>query len=88
MPPSWHVYILRCSDGSLYTGISTNVTARVQRHNAGMGAAYTRSHLPVTLAWNERVESESDARKREAQIKRWTRIKKQNLIDFADPRGI
>jgi putative endonuclease len=78
--PIWHVYILRCGDGSLYTGISTDIIARVKKHNAGKGAAYTRSHLPVVLVWKERKKSESNAKKREAEIKRLTRIEKLNLI--------
>ena len=83
----WHVYILQCGDGSLYTGISTNVETRVQRHAAGRGAAYTRSHLPVTLLWTEPMDSESAARKREAEIKRWTRQQKLNLVLHGHPKG-
>lgn len=83
----WHVYILRCGDDSLYVGISNDVEARVKRHNAGQGAAYTRSHLPVLLIWSECVESESAARKREAQIKGWTRHKKLNLVLYGHPSG-
>jgi len=76
----WFVYILRCGDGSLYTGISTDVEARVKTHNAGKGAAYTRSHLPVKLAWKEKVRGESAAKKKEAQIKRLTRSQKLNIL--------
>ncbi|MFA6429433.1 MAG: GIY-YIG nuclease family protein [Patescibacteria group bacterium] len=76
----WSVYIVQCRDGSLYAGISTDVAARVQRHNAGKGAAYTRSHRPVVLVWTEAVASESAARKREAEIKGWTRKEKLRLI--------
>jgi putative endonuclease len=82
----WHVYILRCGDASLYTGISTNVEARVQRHAAGRGAAYTRSHLPVTLIWTQAMDSESAARKREAEIKRWTRQQKLDLVLQGHPK--
>lgn len=77
---SWSVYILRCGDGSLYTGISNNVEERVKRHNDGHGAAYTRSHRPVVLVWSEVAESESAAKKREAEIKSWTRKEKEGLI--------
>lgn len=84
---NWFVYILRCCDDSLYVGISNNIEERVKRHNTGIGAAYTRSHRPVTLIWTEAVESESAARKREAQIKGWTRIQKVNLIEFGHPNG-
>jgi putative endonuclease len=76
----WQVYLLRCGDGSLYTGITTDLEARIQKHSDGKGAAYTRSHLPVTLVWHETAASESMARKREAEIKRWKRHQKLNLI--------
>ncbi|HEY4479550.1 MAG TPA: GIY-YIG nuclease family protein [Candidatus Paceibacterota bacterium] len=78
--PVWFTYIVRCVDGSLYTGISTDVEQRVRRHNDGQGAAYTRSHRPVILVWTEEAESESAARKREAQIKGWSRQQKENLV--------
>ncbi len=83
----WSVYILRCCDDSLYVGISNRVEERVKRHNAGMGAAYTRSHKPVVLIWKEPAASESSARKREAQIKGWPRSKKLNLVQFGHPQG-
>ena len=79
--PDWHIYLIRCRDGSLYTGITTDVDRRVKRHNAGLGAAYTRSRLPVTLVWQELAESESAARKREAQIKSWTKPEKEKLVE-------
>lgn len=81
---AWSVYMLRCGDGSLYVGISTDVEKRVQRHLLGKGAAYTRSHLPVELVWNEQAKDESAARKREAEIKGWTRAKKLTLISSFD----
>jgi predicted GIY-YIG superfamily endonuclease len=84
---SWHVYILRCSDGSLYTGISTDVVERIKKHNAGKGAAYTRSRLPVALVWEKRMASESAARKREAKIKSWSRVEKLELITDASSRS-
>jgi putative endonuclease len=80
----WYTYILRCCDDSLYVGISNNVEERVKRHNAGKGAAYTRSHKPVVLIWKEKAGSESEARKREAQIKGWTRVQKLNLVQYGD----
>jgi putative endonuclease len=76
----WYVYILRCNDGSLYTGISTNVTERVEKHNIGKGAAYTRSHRPVTLVWSKPSKTESAARKREAKIKSWSKLEKEKFI--------
>lgn len=77
---AWTCYILRCGDGSLYTGITTDMAARLTRHQAGKGAAYTRSHLPVTLAWKQRMPSESAARKREAKIKRWKKVEKEAFL--------
>ena len=81
--PAWHVYIVRCRDGSLYTGISKDVAERVRKHNAGKGAAYTRSRRPVALAWSARAASESAARKREAAIKKWTRAEKTAFLRSA-----
>ena len=72
----WIVYMLRCSDGSLYTGITKNLEQRLAKHNDGTGAKYTRSRLPVELVWHEVAETESDARKREAEIKTWKRNEK------------
>ncbi len=63
----WFVYILRCVDGSLYTGVSTDIEKRVAHHNAGTGAAYTRSHRPVTLIWQESADSESEAKNEKPQ---------------------
>ncbi|MEK7655195.1 MAG: GIY-YIG nuclease family protein [Patescibacteria group bacterium] len=83
---TWFVYIVRCCDGSLYTGISIDVNERVKRHNACLGAAYTRSHRPVVLVWKERVKSESAAKKREAEIKSWARNQKVALINSVDWR--
>ena len=80
--PSWSTYIVRCRDGSLYVGISTDVAQRIAKHNDGKGAAYTRSHKPVTLVWCEQAASESVARKREAEIKKWTKAKKEALVSI------
>ena len=77
---SWSVYILRCGDDSLYTGISNDVVARLARHNAGKGARYTRSRLPVKLVWKRRVADQSAALKLEVQLKRLTRAEKLKLI--------
>lgn len=83
----WFVYIVRCSDGSLYTGISNNVSKRVDRHNAGKGAKYTSTRRPVKLIRTESFVSENEARKRESQIKGWVKVKKENLIKFGHPNG-
>lgn len=76
----WHVYLVRCADGSLYTGISTDVAARVAAHNAGGGAKYTRSRLPVALVWSAACRSQSAARKKEARIKSLPRAAKLRLV--------
>ncbi|OGH61062.1 MAG: hypothetical protein A3G34_17020 [Candidatus Lindowbacteria bacterium RIFCSPLOWO2_12_FULL_62_27] len=76
----WAVYILRCGDGSLYTGIAKDVAARVERHRRGKGAAYTRTHLPVRLVYQEPRRTRSSALIREAQIKRMSRSSKKKMI--------
>ncbi len=67
---TWVVYLLRCSDGSLYCGVSNNVEKRVIEHNSGMGAKYTQSHRPVALVVTSREMSKGDALKLEYQIKK------------------
>ena len=74
------VYILECRDGTYYTGWTTDVEARVKTHNSGTGAKYTRSRLPVKLVYFEQVEDRSAALKREAAIKKLSRLKKEKLI--------
>jgi len=76
----WHVYLVRCRDGSLYAGITTDIIRRVREHNSGSGAKYTRSRRPVMLVWSEAKRSESYARKREAEIKSLTKMEKENLL--------
>jgi predicted GIY-YIG superfamily endonuclease len=71
-PPSghaWFVYLVRCADGSLYTGITKDVARRCRQHNAGTASRYTRSRLPVELVYHEAHPSQSAALKREAAIK-------------------
>ncbi|MFC3899465.1 GIY-YIG nuclease family protein [Aliicoccus persicus] len=75
-----YVYILECHDGTLYTGYTVDVAKRVDTHNAGLGAKYTRARLPVTLKYQELCESKSAAMKREIQIKKLSRIQKLQLI--------
>ncbi len=77
---AWYVYVVRCGDGSLYTGISVDVAARVRAHNEGRGARYTRSRLPVGLVHTERKRSRSTAQSREAAIKALSRQDKLKLI--------
>ena len=74
----WYLYILRCNDGVLYTGITTDVTRRVERHNKKKASRYTRMRLPVELVYQEEQPDKSSARKREIQIKHWSRQK--NLL--------
>jgi predicted GIY-YIG superfamily endonuclease len=73
------IYIIRCGDGSLYTGIATDVAARVARHQAGEGAKYTRGRGPIQLVYKERYLTRSTASKRENEIKSWSREKKLAL---------
>ncbi len=75
-----YVYIVECADGTLYTGWTVNVEHRVQVHNAGRGARYTRMHGPVKLVYVEELPDRVAAQKRELEIKRWPREKKLNLI--------
>ena len=76
----WVVYLLACKDKTLYTGITTDLEARVCAHNSGKGAKYTRGRTPVRVVWFEEVESQSAALKRECEIKKLSRSGKQNLI--------
>jgi putative endonuclease len=76
----WLVYMLRCRDGSLYTGITNDLPRRLKAHAAGKASKYTRSRLPVTLAYTEPRKSKSAALKREAGIKRLSRFQKLALI--------
>jgi putative endonuclease len=77
----WTVYVLRCRDGSLYTGATNDLTARVAAHRAGKGGAYTRSRLPVALVYSESHEDRSAALRREAALKRLTRAAKLALVE-------
>ncbi len=76
----WTVYVLRCGDGSFYTGIAKDVRARVKQHSEGRGAAYTRSRLPVKLLYQQEGLTHSEALIREAQIKAMRRSKKEEII--------
>lgn len=77
---SWYIYIVRCRDGTLYTGITTDLDRRIKDHNRGTGSKYTASRRPVKLVYSEPHPDRSSALKREAQIKRFTRREKENLI--------
>jgi putative endonuclease len=82
----WSVYILHCRDGTLYTGIAKNVSARVAQHNRGKGAAYTRGRLPVSLVYEENTLTHSEALVREAELKRLPRAQKEKVILSVIPR--
>jgi putative endonuclease len=79
-PQRWFVYLARCADDSLYTGCTNDLTRRFAAHNAGKGARYTRSRLPVTLAWSRRQKDKSRAMSLEARIKQLTRAETLKLI--------
>ena len=76
----YYVYMLKCADGSLYTGYTNDLQKRVGVHNSGRGAKYTKSRLPVRLVYSEEYQSKSSALKREAEIKKLTRSQKEKLI--------
>jgi len=76
----WIVYILRCCDGSYYTGITNDILRRVQQHNAGKGAKYTKGRGPVELVYQEKYADRSSASRREAEIKKLTKEQKYALI--------
>lgn len=83
-----YTYIVRCSDGTFYTGWTTCLERRVSKHNSGQGAKYTRSRTPVQLIYYETFETKQEAMQREAAIKKLTRQKKEELIrqkDIQDP---
>jgi putative endonuclease len=75
----YFVYVLECEDGTLYTGITTDLARRLREHKSGTGAGYTRSHKPKRIVYSERKRTRSTALKREAEIKSWPRKKKLRL---------
>ncbi len=77
---NWVVYILRCGDGSLYTGITNNLALRIEKHQSGKGARYTKNRGPLKLVYQETLPDRSTATKREMQIKTLTRQAKLALI--------
>ncbi|MBQ2412834.1 MAG: GIY-YIG nuclease family protein [Anaerotignum sp.] len=80
METTWYLYILRCKDSTLYTGITTDVEKRFQTHQSGKGAKYTRGRRPLELIYREQCGTHSDALKREWEVKQLSREKKQKLI--------
>ncbi len=77
---TWQVYILRCGDETLYTGITNDLDKRLAAHDSGAASRYTRSRRPVELAWSEPSDDRSAALKREAKIKKMSRAEKLKLI--------
>ncbi len=77
---AWTVYIARCRDGSLYTGVTTDPVRRLAEHNSGCGASYTRSRVPLVLVYWESASNRSGAQRCERAIKRLTRAQKERLV--------
>lgn len=77
----YYTYIVECADGTLYTGYAADLDKRLETHNRGAGAKYTRNRLPVTLRYHENFETKSEAMRREHAIKKLTRSAKMILID-------
>ncbi|MES2749392.1 MAG: GIY-YIG nuclease family protein [Patescibacteria group bacterium] len=79
----WFVYVLQCNDGSLYTGVTTDLERRVKEHNGegakGKGAKYTKAHRPVTLVYSEKATNRSEAQIKEAAIRKLSRAEKLRL---------
>lgn len=91
MEHNWVLYILECRDGSLYTGITDNLSRRLAAHRSGKGAKYTRGRTPLVLRYLEACEDHSQALRREIQIKRLSRDEKLHLIancDVSDMEGL
>lgn len=82
MEKNWKLYILRCGDGSLYTGITTDVQARLETHRSGKGAKYTRGRGPLELVYSEACGTHSNALKRELEIKALNKEQKERLCNL------
>ena len=78
---SWHVYILKCSDNSLYTGITTDIKRRLKEHNEGKGSKSVLGKRPVEVVYTESSDNQTEAAKREREIKSWSRNKKIDLVE-------
>jgi len=76
----WYVYILRLKDDSLYTGITKDIQRRIEEHEDGRGSKYVRGRTPIKLVHSEECETRSEALKKEAEIKSWSKVKKENFI--------
>lgn len=80
MDREYYFYLLRCSDDSLYAGICVDIEQRVETHQQGKGAKYTRGRLPARLVFHEQHRSKGDALRREAAVKKWTKQRKERLV--------
>ena len=80
-------YLVRCADGTLYAGWTTDITARVEAHNSGKGAKYTRGRTPVRLAWAQAFETKQEAMQKEAALKRMRRTEKEMLVQAFESSG-
>lgn len=80
MTSTYFVYILRCVDDTLYTGVATDLSRRIEEHRLGRGAKYTRTHKPLEMVYHEEVGSRGEAQRCEAAIKKMTRAQKLELI--------
>ena len=78
----WLLYMLECSDNSIYTGITNNLEERLKTHQSGNGAKYLRGRLPIKLVYKENLINRSEATKREIYIKKMSKKEKKNLIDL------
>ncbi|OGJ60554.1 hypothetical protein A3A67_05285 [Candidatus Peribacteria bacterium RIFCSPLOWO2_01_FULL_51_18] len=83
-----YFYIARCSDGSLYVGSCNNLQEREDRHNEGKGAKYTKDRRPIKIIYSEKFSTLLEARRRELQVKKWSRAKKENLVEGKHPTKI
>ena len=81
-PAGWYVYMLKCADGSLYTGVATDLPRRLRQHNGELagGARYTSGRRPVSMVWSETAPDRSAAQQREAEIRRFSRQQKLALV--------
>ena len=80
METNWYLYILRCKDNTLYTGITTDVPRRLEAHRSGKGAKYTRGRAPLQLVYQEMCENHGEALRREWEVKAMTRAQKEQMI--------
>ena len=83
---TYYTYMVRCRDGSLYTGYTNDLDNRIETHNSGRGAKYTRSRLPVELVYFEEFSTKEEAMSREWHIKRLKRLQKEKLIAGSLPK--